>query len=82
MLRLSGGVMRLDKIKNKCIRGNFEVADIRDKMRESRLRWFGHGPRAKPTSVTIHDSESDLSPENAKDRQKRRMSVRCADVPK
>ena len=36
------GHMRLDKIRNKMIRGKIGVASIEDKMREARLRWFGH----------------------------------------
>ncbi|XP_047543303.1 uncharacterized protein LOC125075640 [Vanessa atalanta] len=42
MLRWSGGVTRLDKIKNEYIRGSFKVAPISDKLTESRLRWYGH----------------------------------------
>jgi len=36
------GHMRLDKIKNEVIRGKIEVKSIEDKIRETRLRWFGH----------------------------------------
>ncbi|KAI5642476.1 hypothetical protein NE865_05503 [Phthorimaea operculella] len=42
MLRWSGGVTRLDKVRNEYIRGSFKVAPIADKLKESRLRWFGH----------------------------------------
>ena len=34
--------MRSDRIRNKVIREKVEVALIEDKMRETRLRWFGH----------------------------------------
>jgi len=30
------------KIRNEVIRGKIGVASIEDKMREIRLRWFGH----------------------------------------
>jgi len=36
------GLTRLDKIRNEVIRGKIGVASIKDKMREARLRWFGH----------------------------------------
>ncbi|XP_070010966.1 uncharacterized protein [Nicotiana sylvestris] len=35
----------LDRIKNKVIRDKVDVASIEDKMREARLRWFGHVTR-------------------------------------
>lgn len=42
MLRWAGGVTRLDKIKNEYIRGSFKVAPIVEKVKESRMRWYGH----------------------------------------
>jgi len=36
------GHMRLDKIRNEVIGGKIGVASIEDKIRETRLRWFGH----------------------------------------
>ena len=39
------GFTRLDRIRNDVIRGLAEVAPIEEKMRESRLRWFGHVKR-------------------------------------
>ncbi|VDP11736.1 unnamed protein product [Heligmosomoides polygyrus] len=42
MLRWMAGVTRLDRIRNEAIRQKFGVAPIADKMREARLRWYGH----------------------------------------
>jgi len=33
---------RLDKIRNKLIRCKIGAASIEDKIKEARLRWFGH----------------------------------------
>ncbi|KAK3565151.1 hypothetical protein QTP86_000368 [Hemibagrus guttatus] len=45
MLRFSLGVTRLDRIRNKYIRGTAHVGRLGDKVRETRLRWFGHVQR-------------------------------------
>ncbi|KAK3516038.1 hypothetical protein QTP70_002514 [Hemibagrus guttatus] len=42
MLRFSLGVTRLDRIRNEYIRGTAHVGRLGDKVREDRLRWFGH----------------------------------------
>ncbi|XP_047995668.1 uncharacterized protein LOC125233640 [Leguminivora glycinivorella] len=42
MLRWSGGVTRLDRVRNEYVRGSFRVAPIPEKLTENRLRWFGH----------------------------------------
>ncbi|MCJ8730045.1 hypothetical protein PDJAM_G00112890 [Pangasius djambal] len=43
MLRFSLGVTRLDRIRN--VRGTAHVGRLGDKVREARLRWFGHVQR-------------------------------------
>ncbi|KAD6796640.1 hypothetical protein E3N88_07536 [Mikania micrantha] len=45
MLRWMCGHTRLDRIRNKAIRERLEIACISDKVREGRLRWFGHERR-------------------------------------
>ena len=36
------GKTKKDKIRNECFREHVGVASIGDKIREARLRWFGH----------------------------------------
>jgi len=45
MIRWICGYTRMDKISNGVIRNLVKVAPIEDKMREIRLRWFGHVKR-------------------------------------
>lgn len=45
MLRFSLGEMRMDRIRNEHFRGTAQVGEFRDKVREARLRWFGHMQR-------------------------------------
>ncbi|KAK3514069.1 hypothetical protein QTP70_002908 [Hemibagrus guttatus] len=45
MLGFSLGVTRLDRIRNEYIRGTAHVGRFGDKVREARLRWFGHVQR-------------------------------------
>ncbi|VDP16763.1 unnamed protein product [Heligmosomoides polygyrus] len=51
MLRWTAGVTRMDRIRNDAIRQKFGVAPITDKMREARLRWYGHVLRGEEDSV-------------------------------
>ncbi|KAK3560783.1 hypothetical protein QTP86_019476 [Hemibagrus guttatus] len=50
MLRFSLGVTRLDRIRNEYIRGTAHVGRLGDKVREARLRWFGHVQRRENLS--------------------------------
>ena len=45
MLRFSLGVTRMDRIRNEDIRETQHVRCSEEKVRESRLRWFGHEQR-------------------------------------
>ena len=42
ILRFSLGVTRMDRMRNEHIRGAEQVGQLGDKVREARLRWFGH----------------------------------------
>ena len=42
MLRFAMGVTRKDKIRNEHIRSTVKVEQLGMKMREGRLRWYGH----------------------------------------
>jgi len=42
MVRWMCGFTRMDRVRNCEIRDLAKVAPIEEKMRESRLRWFGH----------------------------------------
>ncbi|KAD6795909.1 hypothetical protein E3N88_06805 [Mikania micrantha] len=45
MLRWMCGHTRLDRIRNEVFREKLQVANISEKIREGRLRWFGHVKR-------------------------------------
>ncbi|VDP48148.1 unnamed protein product [Heligmosomoides polygyrus] len=51
MLRWTAGVTRMNRIRNDVIWQKFGVAPIAEKMREARLRWYGHVLRGKEDSV-------------------------------
>ncbi|VDO23226.1 unnamed protein product [Heligmosomoides polygyrus] len=46
MQRWTAGVTRLDPVRNDSIRQRFGVTPIVEKLREARLRWYGHVLRA------------------------------------
>ncbi|KIH68757.1 hypothetical protein ANCDUO_00905 [Ancylostoma duodenale] len=51
MLHRMAGITRLDHICNEDVWERFGVAPVTDKLREARLRWFGHVFRADSYSV-------------------------------
>ncbi|KAK3533658.1 hypothetical protein QTP70_024032 [Hemibagrus guttatus] len=51
MLRFSLRVTGLDRIRNEYIRGTAHVGRLGDKVREARLRWFGHVQRRENDRV-------------------------------
>ena len=51
MIRWICGHTRLDKIRNEVIRDKIKVVSIEEKMREVRLRWYGHIRRSMGAPV-------------------------------
>ncbi|VDO23576.1 unnamed protein product [Heligmosomoides polygyrus] len=51
ILRWTGGVARLDRVRNDTIRQRFGVVPIAEKLREARFRWYGHVLRANDDTV-------------------------------
>ena len=45
MVRWALGVTRKDKLKNEYVRGTAKIAKLGDKLRGTRLRWYGHVKR-------------------------------------
>ena len=57
ILRWMSGKTRKDKIRNELICGSLGVALISDKIRENRLRWFGH-VQQRPMIAPVRWSET------------------------
>ncbi|VDP43600.1 unnamed protein product [Heligmosomoides polygyrus] len=72
MLRWTAGVTRLDRIRNAEIRQRFGVAPIAEKLREARLRWYGHVFRASGDTVRKIGLNIDVPGKRPKGRPKHR----------
>ncbi|KAK3563728.1 hypothetical protein QTP86_034452 [Hemibagrus guttatus] len=72
MLRFSLGVTRLDRIGNKYIRGTAHVGRLGDKVREARLRWFGHVQRRESEYIGRRMLDMELPGRRQRGRPKRR----------
>ena len=67
MLRWMCGKTRRGKIKNEQIHKMIEVAPNEEKMRENRLRWFGHIQR-RPINTPVRKSDAIHIEDNARGR--------------
>ncbi|KAK3537128.1 hypothetical protein QTP70_002141 [Hemibagrus guttatus] len=72
MLRFSLGVTRLDRIRNEYIRGTAHVGHLGDKVREARLRWFGHVQRRESEYIGRRMLDMKLPGRRKRGRPKRR----------
>ena len=73
MLRFAMGVTRKDKIRNEYIRSTVKVERLGMKMREGRLRWYGHVMRRDQEYVGRKIMEMELSGKKRRGRPKRRF---------
>ncbi|KAK3534004.1 hypothetical protein QTP86_000518 [Hemibagrus guttatus] len=76
MLRFSLGVTRLDRIRNEYIRGTAHVGRLGDKVREARLRWFGHVQRRESEYIGRRMLDMELPGRRQRGRPKRRPTTR------
>ena len=73
MLRFAMGVTRKDKIRNEHIRSTVNVEWLGMKMREGRLRWYGHVMRRDQEYVGRKMMEMELPGKSRRGRPKRRF---------
>ena len=73
MLRFAMGVTRKDKIRNEHIRNTVKVEQLEMKMREGRLRWYGHVMRRDQEYVGRKMMEMKLPGKRRRGRPKRRF---------
>ena len=71
MLRLAMGVTRKGKIRNEYIRGTVKVERLGMKMREGRLRWYGHVMRRDHDYIGRKMMEIELPGKRKRGRPKR-----------
>ena len=72
-LRFTMGVTRKDKIRNEHIRSTVKVEWLGMKMREGRLRWYGHVMRRDQEYVGRKMMEMELPGKRRRGRPKRRF---------
>ena len=51
MVRWAQGLTRKDKIRNEYMKGTAKIAKLGDKLRNARLRWYGHVKRREEDYV-------------------------------
>ena len=73
MLRYSLGVTKLNKIRSEYIRGTAHARRLRDKLREERLRWYGHMMRRKEEYIGKRMLRIELPGRRKRGRPKRRF---------
>ena len=74
MLRFAMGVKKKYRIRNKHIKGTFKVERLRMKMREGRLRWYGHVIRRDQDYVGRTVKEMELLGKRKRGRPKRKFA--------
>ena len=73
MLKFAMGVTRKDKIRNEHIRSTVKVEQLGMKVREGRLRWYGHVMRRDQEYVGRKMMEMELPGKRRRGRPKKRF---------
>ena len=73
MLRFAMGVTRKDKIRNEYIRSTVKVERLGMKMKEGRLRWYGHVMRRDKEYEERKMMEMELPPKRRRGTPKKRF---------
>ena len=73
MLRFAMGVTRKDKIRNEYMRSTVKVERLGMKMRQGRLRWYGHIMRRDQEHIGRKMMEMELPGKRRRGRSKRRF---------
>ena len=73
MLRFPMGVTRKGQIRNEYIRGTVKVERLEMKMKEGRLRWYGHVMRRDQEYVGRKMMKMELTGKRKRGRPKRRF---------
>jgi hypothetical protein len=69
-------VIRGNRIRNKYVRGSIGVASIVNKMRENRLRWFGHVMKRKETKAVRLDMKMNIEGKRGRGKPKTRWLIK------
>ena len=71
-MRWTGGVTKMDRIRNERIRGTTKVGEISKKVQERRLMWYGHVMRRYQEHVGKRVMRIDVQGRRRKGRPKQR----------
>ena len=74
MLRMEMEIKKMDKVRNECMRRKVGVENIEEKIREARLRWYGHMRRREDSYVGRKVLDMEVSGKRPRERPKTRFS--------
>ena len=78
MLRWMAGVTRMDRVRNKYIRGTLKVVEVSKKVQEGRLRWYGHLMRRTEEHMAREAMDMEIPGNRRRGRPRTRWKDRIA----
>lgn len=72
MLRFSCGVTKKDRVENRYIRGSIKVTEASKKLKENKLRWYGHIKRRDENELVRKMLDMDVQGRRRRGRPKKR----------